>query len=149
MAGHLQTQKKNSERLLENCGQTSCDKQTDRQKKQSLVDSHLSTRNDTPWSRYLRQVGQFTFCIPLIGRRKPKSNRLFLVSEPTHPPHFLTSRPQLLEISCYTLFLALSLNGEESLKKIRRSGYRSGSSPELSVAVLGWSPHTKHFRTIA
>ena len=36
----------------------------------------------------------------------------------TCAPSFIRIRPQLFQISCYVSFLALSLNGEESLKKL-------------------------------
>ena len=47
--------------------------------------------------------------------REPKSNWLVLVTEPTTSPNFVTTRPQLFEISCYISFLIPSLNVEESL----------------------------------
>ena len=47
---------------------------------------------------------------------EPKSNRLVRVTYLNHPPSKITC-PRHFEISCYTSFLALSLTGEESLKK--------------------------------
>ena len=66
----------------------------------------------------------------------PKLNQFVLVTHPTCPPNFIQIHPQLFEISCYKQFLALSLNAEESLKKILVVESGSRSSPKSNQFVL-------------
>ena len=76
-----------------------------------------------------------------------------MATHPTGPPSFIQIRAQLLEISCYVSFLALSLIGEESLEKFLDPDPDSKikspkkKSPKLSVVVLRQSStHTKKFQ---
>ena len=72
----------------------------------------------------ISQWWRITLKILVVGSgsgSSPKSNQFVLVTHPTCPPSFVRIRPQLFEISCYISFLARSLNGEESLKKINNS----------------------------
>ena len=47
-----------------------------------------------------------------------------MVTHLTCPPRLIRIRPQLFKISCLISFLALSLNGEESLKKLNNSRFQ-------------------------
>ena len=84
---------------------------------------HTSTRLNS-----LHFVSQWS--VGSSSRPEPKSNRLVLVTDSTHPPSFVITCPQIFETSCYISFLAPSLNNEEPLwkQKIVRSGF--GFSPK-------------------
>ena len=57
-----------------------------------------------------------------VTQPERKLNRLVLVTYPTYPPSFVTTRPQPFDILCCISFMPLSLNGEESLRK-KREGH--------------------------
>ena len=103
---------------------------------------------------YLCQAQQFTFCIPLIDQTicprhtLKKSNRLLLVTYPTHPSSFVITHPHLFEISCYISLLTLSLNGEASLRYFNAlvSGSESGSFTKIESIHLS---HTQHVHQVS